>query len=92
MPDMSNVLDFLKKKPNNRTAAVILHDCEEREFPAQMSVLRMAVVDDQIHLTISKEEDKDGSYIYTTEKSLAFDLDTFLRALDVLIEQEFDLD
>jgi hypothetical protein len=77
---------IFNQKPNNKTAAVILHDCEEKDFPASMPVLRLAIVDDQIHMTIAKEEDKNGSYVYNTIQSMAFDLPTFLKALDTLLE------
>jgi hypothetical protein len=85
MPDINNVLSFLKKAPNNTTSAVILHDAEERQFPATMPVLRMSLVDDQIHFSVAKEEDINGALVYTPLQQMAFDLMTFINAIDLII-------
>lgn len=90
MSDQNDVLSFLKKKPNNKTTVAILHDAEEKEFPAKMPVLRIALVEDQVHLTVSKEEDINGSFVYTPLHQMAVDLVSFLKAVNMILDEADD--
>lgn len=80
--------NLISPKPNNKTMAIILHDAEEKDFPASMPILRMSIVENQIHLTICKEEDVNGAFTYTPVQQMAFDLEAFASAFSTLIDQE----
>lgn len=73
---------------NNKTMAIILHDAEEKDFPASMPVLRISIINNQIHLTVCKEEDVNGAFTYTPIQQMAFDLESFAAAFSTLIHQE----
>lgn len=80
--------NIMNPKSNNKTMAIILHDAEEKDFPASMPILRMSIVENQIHLTICKEEDVNGAFTYTPVQQMAFDLEAFASAFSTLIHQE----
>lgn len=79
---------IMNPRPNNRTTSVVLHDAEEKDFPASMAVIRMSRSDDQIHIAVCKEEDINGAFTYTPIKELAFDAIKFSDAVQYLMTDE----
>ena len=72
-------------KPNNKTLAVIIHDAEEKDFPATMPVLRMSRVNNLIHFSVCKETESATGYAYEHIYQMAFDTETFMNSLLAII-------
>ena len=77
---------IMNPQPNNTTTAVILHDAEEKDFPASMPVLRMSRVGDQIHFSVCKETESATGYSYQHLHQMAFDITAFMNAVLAIVD------
>lgn len=80
--------NIMNPQRNNKNTTVIIRDAEEKEIPAALPVIRMALINDQLHLTVCKEDERDGSFIQTPIQQLAVDVHGFLNALQTLVNNE----